>query len=184
MLNLYTFISFLAGTVLAFVYFKYFFKREKTTVADQSPLLEKMNQDSPAQEAPQSDQSKTNDKSSKEIIDNLYIVNELGQNITSSLNLDQTITHLYNTINSMMDAVVLELSVNDDKTGSQKIYSNLKTPPDYVNHFAEWSFKNNREVFLSNAEHDYARYVFKPLTIGDERMAISIMIFPVSLVIP
>lgn len=119
----------------------------------------------------------------KKTIDNLYIVNELGQNVTSSLNLQETFKHLYKTINSMMDAAVLELNVRDESNGTSKLFSNLKDDTEqynnYINQMSEWCFKNNREVFLSDAENDFERYVFQPLILPDNRAAGSVMVFPV-----
>ncbi len=119
----------------------------------------------------------------KKTIDNLYIVNELGRRVTSSLNLHQTFEHLYKTINSMMDAAVLELSVANEVTGERKIFSNIKSPENnstpYTNHIADWCFTNNREVYLEDAENDYGRYVFQPLIFPDGRVAKSVIAFPV-----
>ena len=119
-------------------------------------------------------------ESYKKTIDNLYIVNELGRKVTSSLNLQQTIKHLYTTINSMMDAAVLELSVHDEISGTRKIFSNSETKEtDYINQMSEWCYKNNREVFLTDAENDFARYVFEPLILPDGQKAKSVIIFPI-----
>lgn len=120
----------------------------------------------------------------RKLNDNLYLVNELGQNVTSSLNLQQSFEHLYATINSMMDAAVLELSVYDEATKGFKIFSNEKRisgsgKSDYINNISAWSFKNNREVFLADAEMDYGRYVFQPLILPDGRMAKSVITFPI-----
>jgi len=120
----------------------------------------------------------------KKRLDDLYIVNELGQKVTSSLNLEETFQHLYTTINSMMDAAVIELSVFNHATKTQQVFSNLPAtlngdPAAYVNHMAAWSFKNNREVFLEDAAKDFERYVFQPLILSDKRIAKSILIFPV-----
>jgi len=116
-------------------------------------------------------------------LDDLYIVNELGQKVTSSLDLQETFDHLSNTINSMMDAAVLELNVLNSTSGKWKIYSSLGNSEteffESYNHFSAWSYKNNREVFLENAEEHFERYVFQPLTMKDGRMVKSIMVFPI-----
>jgi len=120
----------------------------------------------------------------KKSIENLYLVNELGRKVTSSLNLQQTFNHLYTTINSMMDAAIVELSVYNEQQKTWKIISNTgyatneNTIP-YHNHIAEWCYKNNREVFLADAEQDYGRYVFKPLIFPDGKVAASIIAFPI-----
>jgi hypothetical protein len=54
----------------------------------------------------------------------LYIVNELGRKLTSSLNLELTFHHLHTTLNSMMDAAVTELCVYDE-SGNRKMLTSL-----------------------------------------------------------
>jgi len=116
----------------------------------------------------------------KKAVDNLHIVNELGRKVTSSLSLDQTFRHLYSTINSMMDAAVLELAVHAAESEEKKFYSSLEAAdPAYANLMADWSFRNNREVFLADAQKDFARYVFQPLVLGDGTTAGSVMVFPI-----
>jgi signal transduction histidine kinase/CheY-like chemotaxis protein len=61
-----------------------------------------------------------------------------------------------------------------------KIFSNLEmTNGVYTNHLADWCYQNNREVLLTEAEHDFARYVFQPLLLPDGRSVKSIIIFPI-----
>ena len=71
------------------------------------------------------DESEKKDAELKNKLDNLMVVNELGQRITSSLNLDDVFNHLYGTLHSMMDAEVLELGVYFWKDNNWKILSNL-----------------------------------------------------------
>ncbi len=119
-------------------------------------------------------------------LENLQVVNELGQRVTSSLNLEETFQHLYKTINSLMDAQVVELGVYYFRENRWKIFSNLKEKntesnesDGYQNHMAEWCLHNNREIFLDDAENEYSRYVFAPLILPDNRTAKSVMSFPI-----
>ncbi len=124
-----------------------------------------------------------NISSLRKLIDNLYIVNELGRKVTSSLNLQMTFHHLYTTINSMMDAAALELTVYDELKGDSKTFSNndgTGGDDSSRNHMAEWSFKNNREIFLSDAAHDFGRYVFQPFVLTCDKVAGSVMVFPIT----
>ena len=118
--------------------------------------------------------------------DNLQVVNELGQRVTSSLHLEDTFDHLYKTIDSIMDAAVFELGIYYRRENRWRILSNIKlngsvnkSENSYKNHMAEWSLNNNREIFLNDAEHEYSRYVFKPLVTADDRIAQSVMTFPI-----
>ncbi len=122
----------------------------------------------------------------KKRYDNLQIVNELGQLVTSSLSLEDTFAHLYKTVNSLMDAAVFELGVYYRRENRWNILSNIEIGKDgndaeenYRNQMAEWCLYNNREIFLTDAEKDYSRYVFKELTLPDGRIAQSVMSFPI-----
>ncbi|MFT7346753.1 MAG: signal transduction histidine kinase/DNA-binding response OmpR family regulator [Cryomorphaceae bacterium] len=120
------------------------------------------------------------EKSKKQLSD-LLIINELGQRITSSLVLKDTFDQMYSTLNSMMDAAVIELGVYDEHMETWTIYSSLKAEAksDYTNHVSEWVKSNDREVFLNNAEDDFGRYVNEPLHMQNGEMAQSIMAFPI-----
>lgn len=112
----------------------------------------------------------------------LQVVNELGQHVTSSLKLEESFQHLYETINSMMDASVMELGIYNWRDNRWQILSNKKeinNNSEYQNHFAEWSLKNKREVMLGNVEKDYERYVFKPLVLPNGEKPKSLLVFPV-----
>ncbi|MBK7762123.1 MAG: GAF domain-containing protein [Bacteroidetes bacterium] len=116
--------------------------------------------------------------------DNLLIINELGQHVTSSLKLENTFDHLYNTINSIMDAAVFEMGIFNWKDNRWKILSNQPnfnstTQDHYQNHIAEWSLQNKREVILDDALQDYERYVPNPLLLADGRKPLAIICFPI-----
>ncbi len=116
-------------------------------------------------------------------LNNLFLVNELSQRITSSLSIEESFSYLYQTINSMMDASVAELVVHGDQN-DRLFFSNEKYPDkniklDSYNHFSEWCFDNKKEVFLEDVENDFGRYVFKSLTLPDGKSAKSLMCFPV-----
>jgi len=122
----------------------------------------------------------------KKRFDHLQVVNEFGQRVTSSLRIEDTFQHLYEAINSIMDAAVFELGIYSWRENNWKIHSNLELTAAnehqenaYRNHMAEWSLQNNREVLLEDAEKDYERYVFQPLVLPDGRKPQSILIFPV-----
>ncbi len=115
-------------------------------------------------------------------LNNLYLVNELSQRITSSLSLEDSFSHLYYTINSMMDASVMELVVYNGDVKS--FFSNMKYEDkdlklESYNHMSEWCYVNNKEIYLEDAEKNFGRYVFKALTMPDGRLAKSLMCFPV-----
>ena len=113
--------------------------------------------------------------------DTLLLVNDLSRKITASLNLDQAFTHLYSVVNSLMDASVMELDVRYVGLGENTFLTNLTgfDKDGYTNPYSDWSFTNNRPVFLNNAVENYARYVFAPLIMPDTRPVNSVMSFPI-----
>jgi transcriptional regulator with GAF, ATPase, and Fis domain len=124
---------------------------------------------------------KKQDNDLQKRFDNLQVVNELGQRVTASLSLAETFSHLYSTINSMMDASVVELGVYFWKDNRWQIITNIdkKDEAAYRNPMAEWCLHNNRELFLDDAEQEYARYVFEPLKMPGGEPARSVMCFPI-----
>ncbi len=125
------------------------------------------------------DNSKDKVQELKSLLDNSRIVNELGQQVTSSLKLEDSFHHLFNTINSIMDAAVFELGIFHWRENRWHILSNLKSNDSYRNYIAEWAMKNNREVILEDAQNDYARYVFEAPVTSDGRKPASLISFPV-----
>lgn len=120
-----------------------------------------------------------------ERFNNLQIVNELGQRVTSSLSLKETFDHLYKTINSAMDASVFEMSIYSWKENTWHVLSNWDMPRideanPYYNHIAEWSLMNKREVILFDAEKDFARYVDRTLILPNKQIPQSVISFPVT----
>lgn len=137
-------------------------------------------------EKPKSDEWQEKAESIQKRFENLQVVNELGQLVTSSLKLEDTFSHLYKTINSMMDASIVELGVYYWKENRWEILSNLNagkpasgSENNYKNHMAEWCLQNKREIFLDDAETDFARFVFKPLITSEGKPAQSVMSFPI-----
>lgn len=115
----------------------------------------------------------------------LTVVNELGQKITSSLDLDEVFHHLNHTLQSIMDAAVFELGIYSSSNNKWKILHSMQgenisgnLPPDYHNHMAEWCLSNRKEIFLNDAVKDYGRYVHAPLKSVDGRWINSILSFP------
>jgi signal transduction histidine kinase/CheY-like chemotaxis protein len=148
------------------------------TTKAQSLLAEKVVEEAPKIEE---DKDKLDPQMLKMQLNNMLIVNELGQKITSSLKLDETFQHVYSTLNSMMDAAVIELGVYDLVKEEWNIYSNLKADAadNYRNHIAEWVQANNKTVVLEDAQNDFGRYVSEPLLVQNGKMAQSVLSFPI-----
>jgi len=100
--------------------------------------------------------------------DHILLVNELGQDIASSLNLEDILTKLYDRVNSMMDAAIFALGVYSEQeqmvSFRQTIERGKRIAPYTVSmndkdSLAAWCVRNGKEVFLNNVQRDYARYV-------------------------
>lgn len=146
---------------------------------EMNQLAEEILQDSLRQKSAPAPQVVTHELNNR--FNNILIINELGQKITSSLLLPETMSHLFSTLNSMMDAAIVELGVFDEERKSWIYYLNNdgKASDDYSNHIAEWSQKNNRKIILEDAGKDYGRYVNTPLVASSGEIVQSIMAFPV-----
>lgn len=191
-MNFVQFLSFfIAGAISFYIFYKIILKPKQSAIQDEnigSAITEiqlKMpeiisNND---EQIDKSISTKSSQQQLQKTLDDLYIVNELGQNITSSLNLQETFRLLYTTLNSMMDAAVVELRVLNTNLQTWKNFTSLQISDeeknkDY-NNLTLWCFANGREIFLSDAENDYARYVFEPLVLHDGKIAKSVLAFPI-----
>ncbi len=113
--------------------------------------------------------------------DNLLVVSELGQKIIASLRLEDIASTAYETLNTMMDAVSLELATIDMADRSLRVILSINhegTNPPYSvplespSSFGVWAAVHGREVFLDDVETNYARYVqaLEPVQTSTERI--------------
>ena len=120
--------------------------------------------------------------------DNLLVVSELGQQIISSLKLDDIASRLYETLNTMMDAAKLEVGIVEEMTETLHISlsmdRHIAKPPYSVplrvqTTFSGWVVNHGKEVFLNNATQNYTRYLneFDP-TFARGELPHSIMCVP------
>ena len=119
-------------------------------------------------------------------IDQLSIIGELGQKVTSTLSIQEMFQKLSEIINSMMDASVILLGVVDRKK-KLKFYrspefpvSASEIPTVSETTVAEWSLSNKIDVFLDDAEKDYSRYFFDPIISLDLTPAKSVICYPMT----
>jgi len=117
-------------------------------------------------------------------IDDLSVIGELGQKITSTLSGTEIFQKLTEIINSIMDASVIILGVADKKNRI-KFYRSPDFPADLKSNttvsgttVAEWSLTNKIEVFLNDAEKDYSRYFYDPIVSLEGQPARSVLCYP------
>lgn len=124
------------------------------------------------------EQSNVETQQLKQKVELLEMINELGCRITSSLSAEEIFHQFYESINSMMDAAFTELCVVD-MDGRKKTFINKIQEQLFIsNPFADWSFKNNRNVFLNHATEDFGRYIFELPQTASGAVPESIMAFP------
>ncbi len=114
-------------------------------------------------------------------IDQLSIIGELGQKITSTLSIQEMFQKLSEIINSIMDAPVILLGINDRKKKLKYFRSpdfpQVRVEKQSVSEtsVAEWSIANKIDIFLDDAEKDYSRYFFDPIITLDGEAAKSMI---------
>ena len=118
----------------------------------------------------------------------LNLLTEIGQQITSCLNVNDIALKLFKNINASMIAEEVSLLIKE--SDGKKYYNVFKGKLEQVKEsewcddkdmVLNWSYDNNKEVFLNNASVDYGQYVFKPITMQSGIAAESVLAIPLSL---
>jgi len=120
---------------------------------------------------------------------NTIALSEIGQKITSSLNLDDILQTTYESINSMMDAAMFGLGTVD--ADGSVLHFNLSIEKgnrlapftvsiDEPDSLAAWAARNRRDVFLNDVERDHTRYVSGLKLLGGSRIPRSAIFSPMS----
>jgi transcriptional regulator with GAF, ATPase, and Fis domain len=132
----------------------------------------------------------------KEEIERTYndikLLSEIGQQITSTLDLDTIFYKLYENVNRLMDAEVFGVRILHPELNSVEykfeIESGVRMPSlsvsmDNNDNFSVWCIKNRKEIFVNDLQKEYSRYttkihvvsggmpnsdIFYPLIIGEK----------------
>ena len=100
---------------------------------------------------------------------NTVALSEIGQRITATLSLEEIVSTLYESINSMMDASGFGLGIyqkKDDVLAFQLYIEKDRRLPYWAipvtdrGSLAAWCVNNRKEVFLNDVEKDHSRYVY------------------------
>ncbi|MCC5946289.1 MAG: tetratricopeptide repeat protein [Bernardetiaceae bacterium] len=103
----------------------------------------------------------------------LSVLNEIGQNITSSINLEELITRIYANIDAIMPAKGFGIGIYSERTGRLEFpgfIENGKELPfhsEAVNdeqYLSAISFRENREIIINNVEEEYYKYTGKHIS--------------------
>jgi len=101
----------------------------------------------------------------------IEIISQIGQKITSTLNLADVISALYGYLNSVMDVSGFTIYIYNpltrnlearhkvDKVGHYDQILADSISIDSAGSFSVWCLKNNQEVFINDFENDYSNYL-------------------------
>ena len=98
----------------------------------------------------------------------MKIISEIGQSITSTLNVKKVFRRIYESINSLMDATVLGIGIYDKQKDviEYKLYIEegetapvFDIPLSSKSSWAVWCFKNKQEIMINDTEEEYSNYI-------------------------
>jgi len=127
-------------------------------------------------------------KNFEDSLSQLSLLTDIGRQITSSLNVGEIALKLYKFINSTMMADEVSLLILKD--GNRNYYNVFngtlvqikdKEWCDDKDNILNWSFDNDKEVYVNDAPSDYGQYVFKPLRMQNGENAGAVIAMPLSL---
>ena len=98
----------------------------------------------------------------------LKLLTEIGQEITSTLNLDKILNTIYENVNQLMDASVFgigiyhsEMETIDYRLAIEngKRYQPYTRTMEDKNQFPVWCIENKKEIFINDVYKEYARFI-------------------------
>ena len=99
---------------------------------------------------------------------NLQLLSEIGQEITSTLNLAEILNTVYENVNQLMDANIFGIGIynaNQNTIDYQLAIENAKRDKPYSrsmddkNQFPVWCIENKAEVFINDVFEEYKNYI-------------------------
>ncbi|MCX6152488.1 MAG: cache domain-containing protein [Ignavibacteriales bacterium] len=99
---------------------------------------------------------------------NVKTLSEIGQKITSTLNLELIFNMVYESVNSLLDATIFLILVYNKKENQLECKLSIErgeTLPQFSfsmedkNRFAVWCVDNRKPVFMNDVDEEYARYI-------------------------
>jgi len=111
------------------------------------------------------------EKKTKELeqsYNSVSVLSQIGQSITSTLNLDTILNTVYTNVNEMMDATVFGIGIyNQDQNTIDyrmsmekgKRYQPYQRTMEDKNQFPVWCIENKKEVFINDIHNEYSMYL-------------------------
>lgn len=96
------------------------------------------------------------------------VLSKIGQEITSTLNLDTILNTVYESVNDMMDAGIFGIGIYnpDEKTIDYRLaiengmrYQPYSRTMEDKNQFPVWCIENQKEIFISDVRNEYSNYI-------------------------
>lgn len=98
----------------------------------------------------------------------MKIISEIGQSITSTLDVNKVFRRIYESVNSLMDANVLGIGMynREKKAIEYKLYieegenaPHFDIPLKSKSSWAVWCYKNKQEILINDIEKEYSLYL-------------------------
>ncbi|MBK7129388.1 MAG: GAF domain-containing protein [Crocinitomicaceae bacterium] len=114
---------------------------------------------------------------------NTETLNQIGQELISTLNFEDVFERLYSNVNKLMDATIFGVRLFDaEKNTVEYLYeyergerlNHVSVSMDNLDNYSVWCIRNNKEILIHNNEVDYVHYVSKVMVVGGD--------FPYSLI--
>jgi len=117
---------------------------------------------------------------------NTSLLSEMGQLISSTLNLDEILDKLYEMVGQLMEADIFAIVVSNEKENVldyKYIYESNERIPAYsvsmdeTNNYPVWCIKNRKEILINDNEVEYSNYIDEIKTIKGKTAA-SLIFYP------
>jgi signal transduction histidine kinase/YesN/AraC family two-component response regulator len=114
------------------------------------------------------EQNRNLKKQVDEAYKNLQLLSEIGQEITSTLNLDEILNTVYENVNQLMDANIFGIGIYNASQNTidyqlaienAKRYKPYSRSMDDKNQFPVWCIENKAEVFINDVFEEYKNYI-------------------------
>jgi signal transduction histidine kinase/CheY-like chemotaxis protein len=99
---------------------------------------------------------------------NVQLLSEIGQEITSTLDLEKILNTVYENVNQLMDASIFGIGIyhaNEETIEYRlaiengKLYQPYRRSMDDKNQFPVWCIENKKEIFINDVTKEYSNYI-------------------------
>lgn len=118
---------------------------------------------------------------------NVTLLAEIGQKITSTLNLEDILNMIYNNAKALMDLSIFAVGIYREETQSidfvyyvknSQHMRPLSVPLDSENEFSVWCIKNRKHIFSGDIEKDKGKYLSSEIELNTDEYGNSVIYLP------